>query len=274
MEEVLFPSLGISVKISKIAFNILGIDIYWYSICIVLGIIVAFVLCKISSDKFNIEFEDIVDVATFSIVFGFIGARLYYVLFNLDYYLEDIKRIVYIRDGGLAIYGGIIFGLIAMLKRANKLKIDKIDLLDYVAPFVAIAQSFGRWGNFFNIEAYGNQTSSFFRMGINSIHGYIEVHPTFLYESFATFCIFCILRILQKNRKFNGQIALLYFMLYSFIRFFIEGLRVDSLMLLNFRVSQVLSFIIFIIASSIYIKKSLKMRKIDKIDKNKMMSKK
>ncbi len=254
MNIITFPSLGLEFEISKIAFSFLGIEIFWYSICIVFAIIVALILIATSKDNFDIEFESILDLAIFTIISGIIGARLYYVMFNLDYYLADPMNILNIRDGGLGIYGGLILGGLALVFRANKLDLKLYDVLDYIAPFVAIGQSIGRWGNFFNAEAYGTETKSFLRMGIENSQGYIEVHPTFLYESLSTFVIFCILRILQKNRKFGGQIFWLYLLLYSFIRFFIEGLRADSLMLGDFRISQILSFIIFIVALSNYYK--------------------
>lgn len=254
MSIVTFPSLGLEFEISRIAFTFFGIEVYWYAICIVLAILVALFLCATSKDNYEMDFENVIDVAIFTIISGIIGARLYYVIFNLDYYLSNPISILNIRDGGLGIYGGLILGGLALVFRAKKLDLKLYDVLDYIAPFIAIAQSIGRWGNFFNVEAYGVETKSFFRMGIESVQGYIEVHPTFLYESLSTFVIFCILRFLQKNRKFAGQIFWLYLLLYSFIRFFIEGIRADSLMLGDFRISQVLSLIIFIVSLSNYYK--------------------
>ncbi len=255
MNHITFPGIGLEFQISKVAFSFLGIDIYWYSVFIVCAIVVALFLCMTSKDNYGIKFEEVIDVAIVTIIFGIIGARLYFVMFNLKYYLADPIRIISLRDGGLGIYGGLILGGLALVFRAKKLELNPYDFLDYIVPFVAIAQSIGRLGNFFNIEAYGEKTDSFLRMGINSIEGYIEVHPTFLYEAVSTFVIFCIIRILQKKRRFKGQIFLLYLMLYSFIRFFIEGLRADSLMIGEFRVSQILSAIIFIISLYSYIKK-------------------
>ena len=256
MEVISFPALGLSFEFSKIAFKIFDIEVFWYSICIVIGIIVAIFLCYLSKEKYDVDFWSIIDITITTLIAGIIGARLYYVVFNLDYYLSDPVKIFAVRDGGLAIYGGLILGALALVFRTKKLEIKTFDVLDYIAPFVAIAQSIGRWGNFFNIEAYGAKTTSFFRMGINTYEGYIEVHPTFLYESILTFVIFCILRFLQKNRLFEGQILLLYLILYSAGRFFIEGLRQDSLMFGSFRVSQILSLVIFVISTYFYIKKS------------------
>lgn len=195
-------------------------------------------------------------------IFGLIGARLFYVIFK--YHSLNPVQIFNIRDGGLAIYGGII-GIIAFLLIYCKMKkVNFLNLADYLIPYLAIGQSIGRWGNFFNVEAYGEKTSSIFRMGIESASGYIEVHPVFLYESISTFLIFIILVNLKKKRKFEGQILYLYFILYGLIRFFLEGLRVDSLMLGKIRVSMVISLILFLVFLVVYVvkrKKTLKKEK-------------
>ena len=248
MNLVKFPGLNINLKVPQIAFSVFGIEVYMYAICIVTGIIVAAILCNINKEKFENKFENILDIGIFSLFFGIIGARIYFIIFNLEYYLNNIKEVFNFRDGGLAIYGGIITGILTTIIICKIKKIDILNVLDYVIPFVALAQAIGRWGNFFNVEAYGYETDIFLRMGIFTSDGYIEVHPTFLYESICTILIFFILRKLQKNRKFKGEIFLLYCILYSGIRFFIEGLRIDSLMFYNFRISQILSIIIFLIS--------------------------
>lgn len=159
-------------------------------------------------------------------------------------------------DGGLAIYGGIIAVLIFLYIKCKRKNVNFLDLCDYLVPYLALGQGVGRWGNFFNVEAYGTQTtSSILRMGIETINGYIEVHPIFLYESICTFFIFIILRIMQKKRKFKGQILYAYFILYGFIRMILENLRVDSLWFAGARVSGVLSCVLFVIFSIIYMKK-------------------
>ena len=248
MNLVKFPGLNINLKVPQIAFSVFGIEVYMYAICIVTGIIVAAILCNINKEKFENKFENILDIGIFSLFFGIIGARIYFIIFNLEYYLNNIKEVFNFRDGGLAIYGGLITGILTAIIICKIKKIDIWNVLDYVIPFVALAQAIGRWGNFFNVEAYGYETDIFLRMGIFTSDGYIEVHPTFLYESICTILIFFILRKLQKNRKFKGEIFLLYCILYSGIRFFIEGLRIDSLMFYNFRISQILSIIIFLIS--------------------------
>ena len=140
-----------------------------------------------------------------------------------------------------------------------------LNFLDYIAPFVAIAQSVGRWGNFFNQEAYGIETTNIFRMRLNIENCYKEVHPAFLYESISTLIIFIILRIIQKNRKFRGEICYLYFFFYSSIRMIIEGIRIDSLMLVKLRISQVLSFAIFVIFGIMLLKNYIKYNKTEEM---------
>ena len=255
MNVVKFPGLGLEFNISKIAFKVGNINVYKYAICIVLGIVVGIILARLSKEKFGIHFDNVLEIVIGGIIVGIIGARAYYVLFKLDYYLSNLDQILKIRDGGLAIYGGIIAILIFLVVYCKVKKINFFDLSDYLIPYLALGQSFGRWGNFFNIEAYGSKTSSIFRMGITTASNYIEVHPVFLYESICTFLIFIILSIIKKNRKFKGQIFFMYFILYGFCRFFLEGLRVDSLWLWHFRVSQLLSGILFFVFLIIYIAK-------------------
>lgn len=205
MNVITFPGLNLKFEISKIAFSIFGIPIYKYAVCIVLGILIALFLCKISKEKFEIKYDDVLMCAVLGIFFGVIGARLYYVIFNLEYYSQNILEIFNIRNGGLAIYGGLIFGSLAIYVYCKYQKINVLSLFDYIIPYIAIAQSIGRFGNFFNMEAYGKQTSFLLRMGITTNNGYIEVHPTFLYEAFATFIIFLILKKCQKYRKFDRR---------------------------------------------------------------------
>lgn len=254
MSLVKFPAFNLEFKFSPIAFYIFGISIYKYAVCIVIGIIVALILAKFSKEKFQNKFEDILELSLYTIIAGIIGARLYFVIFNLKYYLSSPSQILNFRDGGLAIYGGLITGAIVIFIFCKIKNIKFLNCLDYIVPFIAIAQSIGRWGNFFNIEAYGEETKSIFRMGIETVNGYIEVHPVFLYESITTLLIFIFLRYKQKRRKFEGEIFLEYLILYSFARFFLEGVRTDSLMLFNFRISQILSIFIFVISLIFFIK--------------------
>ncbi len=264
MNVVTFPGLNLSFEVSKIAFSILGISVYKYAVCIVLGIVLALILCKVAKQKFDIKYNDVLVCTVLAIIFGTIGARLYYIIFNLDYYSQNVSEIFNFRSGGLAIYGGLILGGLAILVYCKARKINTLNFFDYVIPYVAVAQCIGRIGNFFNIEAYGTQTTSILRMGINSAEGYIEVHPVFFYECIATLLIFIGLKILQNHRKFDGQIITIYCLSYSGIRFFLEGIRADSLMLFNFRVSQIVSLIVFIISLIVLI---INVKKVSKEEK-------
>ena len=255
MNTVTFPILNLRLKISDVAINILGVEIYWYAIMIVTAMVMAILVLKIREKHFNIKFSEIIDLAIYLIPISIISARIYYILFRLDYYISSPMQIFNFRGGGLAIYGGIIGGIITCYIFCKKRNINFVELLDYVVPSLAIGQAIGRWGNFFNIEAYGKTTTMPWRMGIYEFGEYIEVHPTFLYESICTLVLFIILMKI-KNRKFPGQVACLYLIGYGLIRMIIEGLRTDSLMLGNIRVSQILSLIIFILGIIIYFTKS------------------
>ena len=255
---VTFPALNLRLNINPVVFSIFGINIYWYGIIIVSSIITAMIVLKILDDKYNINFNQIIDLLVFLIPISIISARIYYVLFNLDYYLSDPLQIMDFRSGGLAIYGGIIGGFITCLIYCRIKQIDLLDILDYLAPALVLAQAIGRWGNFVNIEAYGTTTNLPWRMGIYEINGFIEVHPTFLYESLACLIIFIVLLLIK--RKFKGQIVGTYFLLYSFERAFVENLRTDSLMLGNIRVSQFLSVLIFIFCLVFLLKNVVKQK--------------
>ena len=253
-----FPGLNLSFNVKKIAFSICGIDVYHYAICIVSGIILAMFLSYKSKEKFGIKFEFLLESMMHAIIIGFIGARIYYVTFNYKKYITSPISILNLRDGGLAVYGGLIFGAIVIINRCKKNSINFLDFFDYIAPFISLAQSIGRWGNFFNVEAYGTETTNIFRMGINTLNGYQEVHPAFLYESISTLVIFIVLRISQKNRKFKGEISYLYLFFYSGIRMLIEGVRIDSLRVKNFRISQILSVAIFVVSGIMLLKNYIK----------------
>ncbi len=257
MNIITFPELGFRFRVSKIAFTFLGVDIYSYAICIVLGILIAVYFCLKSEDNYYIKRDCLLETLLYSIVFGIFGARLYYVIFNIKYYLLNPMQIFNIRDGGLAIYGALIVGICVIIKMCKKYREHPLDFLDYIAPFVALAQCIGRWGNFFNIEAFGYETTSFLRMRIFDGRDFIEVHPIFLYESIANLIIFIILRKTQSNRKFMGQIFYGYLVLYSGVRMFLEPLRVDSLMFFGYRISQVLSVVVFLSVTVLLSKKAI-----------------
>lgn len=246
INEIIFPALNLKLHISRIAFSLFGVNIYWYAILITFAMALSIFLMNKDDKKYNINFDDILLLIILTIPIAFIGARMYYVIFNINYYFSNPGKILNIRDGGLAIYGGIIAGTITIIIYCKIKKINILDVLDYVVPYVAMGQAIGRWGNFINVEAYGTETSNFIRMGIIENNIYKEVHPTFLYESIVTFFLFIFLFNIRNKRKYSGQLTYIYLAIYSIARFFIEGFRTDSLMLGNIRVSQLVSLIIFI----------------------------
>jgi len=245
-------------NINPVAFEIFGIEIMWYAILIsigfVLGIVVATKLAKFN----NIDPDLVVDILLFAIPAAIVGARLYYVAFEWDYYKDNLIDIVNLRLGGLAIYGGLIGAFIVGAIYLKKKKLSFFKVVDIFVPAIALGQSIGRWGNFINQEAYGRVTNLPWGIIINGE----KVHPTFLYESIGDFIIFIILyRICKGNKKFDGQVFSLYLILYGILRFFVEGLRIDSLYIFNFRVSQILSLILVVVGVLIYIRKSKKINK-------------
>lgn len=258
MNKINFEGLGISFELNRVAFSFMNIDIYWYAIFIVVAFAIGIILCKKDNGKYNIKFDDILELLLFVIPISIICARIYFVLFKLDYYIQYPLEILNIRNGGLAIYGGIIGAILTIVLFCKKKKINILDMCDYIAPYLPLGQAIGRWGNFFNGEAHGIETNSLFRMGIMENGNYIQVHPTFLYESICTFIIFVILFTKKNNRKYTGQLTYLYFFLYGIVRAFIEGLRTDSLMLGNLRISQILSIVLSIVCGSILRYKRIK----------------
>ena len=242
---------------NPIAFTIAGIDIRWYGILIGVAFLLAIYISYLRAPKFGIVQDDILDLTIFLIPCSIIGARAYYVIFSYDNYRGNFIQMLNLRAGGLAIHGGIIAGVIVSYIVAKRKKIKFSNLADLIMPQVALAQAIGRWGNFFNSEAHGGPTNLPWAI---TVYGE-KVHPTFLYESIWCFFIFILLIFLSNKIKFNGQIALLYVMLYSFERFWVEGLRTDSLMIGQFRQAQVLSLVVFILALSAYIYQVRKYKK-------------
>ena len=261
MHPITFPNLGLELDINPVAFSIFGREIYWYGIIIVSAIVLALILAWKNRDTYGISWDTITDFAFVVIPIGVISARIYYVIFQWDYYKDNLFDIIKIWNGGIAIYGAIIGGIITAIFFCKKKKIKFLDLADFCAPYVVLCQSIGRWGNFVNREAYGAITDSFLKMGIYSAGEYIYVHPTFLYESICTFIIFCILYSYRHKRKFSGEIFYLYMILYGISRFFVEGLRTDSLYLFGFRISQILALIFVVVFGILLLKTHKKMKK-------------
>lgn len=254
MQVVTFPGLGIQLTFSKIAFSFMGIDIYWYAVIIVAAILIGMVLCKKKDGLYGISYQNIIDLFLYLLPISILSARAYYVIFNPSYFIQNPLQIFNLRTGGLAIYGGIIGGVITAYVFCKKRKIPLLDLLDFLAPCLILGQAIGRWGNFINVEAYGYETNLPWRMGIMSINGYQEVHPTFLYESIIDFVIFFLLLHWQRKRKYSGQITYLYLVCYSFARMLIELLRTDSLFFYHMRISSVLSLFIFVASCLMLVK--------------------
>ncbi len=276
---VSFPGLGIGeFDVDNVAFKLSeDFPVYWYGVIITFGIICAFLYASYRGYFEKIKTDDLIDVALWTVILGVVGARLYYVLTTLDNYIpkpfdfiQFIKNVFNLRQGGLAIYGGIICGILGIVISTRIKKMNTIKLMDMAGPGVMLAQAIGRWGNFFNGEAHGGIVPEgsplyFLRMGLfPNEDSYITTyyyHPTFLYESVWNIIGFVIINIFYKKKKFNGQIACMYLSWYGFGRMFIEGLRTDSLYVGPFRISQVVGAICFavfggfLIAGLIYSKK-------------------
>lgn len=247
----------------NVALKLGPITIYWYSIMIVFGMLVAFYIASREIKRLNLNKEFFINLIFYIILFGVIGARLYYVLFNLNYYMANPSEIIKVWHGGLAIHGGIIAGILVVIYFCKKYKVNTLKILDICSVSVIIAQAIGRWGNFFNKEAYGPITTQakllsykipkfiVDNMYINGAY----YHPTFLYESIWN-AIGFILMLFLRRRKYNkiGEMAGFYMIWYSIGRLFIEQLRQDSLMLGPVKVAQLVSIILIIIGIIIIVK--------------------
>ncbi len=255
------------ITINPVALTIGPLEIRWYAILILLGAIVGILLAEVEAKKKGISKDDIFDLAFWMLIFGIIGARLYYVLFNLSTY-HSILDVFAVWNGGLAIHGGIIGGAITMLIYCRKKGLNFLTVADITMPSVMIAQAIGRWGNFINQEAHGPATTldvlqnlhipNFVIDGMN-IDG-VYYHPTFLYESLWCVLGFVVLLLLRKFVKSMkaGQLTCIYFMWYGIGRCLIEALRTDSLMLGSIKVAQLVSILTFIVGLILLIVLALK----------------
>lgn len=255
----------------KVALDLGIVQIYWYSILIFLGMLVAcFVIYK-ESKKRGIDEDFLVNLTFNTIILGIIGARLYYVLFNLPYYLENPLEILEIWNGGLAIHGGIIAGLLFIIYYCKKHEVNIWKMLDIIVVGLIIAQAIGRWGNFFNNEAYGPITTAtdlkslgipqFIINGMYILGDYRQ--PTFFYESVWCFFGFCAMFLIRKYKYLKiGQLTGFYLLWYGIIRLIIEGMRTDSLMLGPIKMAQLVS-IVFIIAGIIIFIRSVRKKEND-----------
>ena len=252
LHQVEFPNLGWEFTISR-GFEIFGFRIYWYAVVIACGLLLAVAYAMRHAEEFRLNSDRMMDVALVTIPVAFIGARLYYVLFsgNLAWYAEDLIRVLNVRDGGLGIYGGIIVAFLVGPLVCKIRKVNILSMFDIASMGFLIGQSIGRWGNFFNQEAFGGNTNlpwamtgEIIRSGQNG-SGYdltLPVHPTFLYESLWCALGFVLLHLwFKKAYRFQGQIFCGYIVWYGVGRFCIESLRTDSLMAGSMRTSQLVA---------------------------------
>ena len=263
-DVISFPGLGLEFEINRVAFSLGSIDIYWYAVIIATGFMLALFFAFKNFPKFGIDSDRAIDVVFFAMIFGIIGARLYYVAFQWDAYKDNLIEILNIRGGGLGFYGGIIGGIIGLIIGCKLRGQNVLAFLDVAGGAVLIGQGIGRWGNFVNSEAFGSNTNLPWGMTSPKIAAYIErhseevmgavmdpnvpVHPTFFYESLWCAIGLLVFCYVMKKRKFDGQMLLFYLGWNGFGRMLIEGLRTDSLMIGPFRMSELLGALMFIFA--------------------------
>jgi len=224
---------------NPIAFSIFGIEIGWYGIIIATGMLLGVLVASKRGKEEGLPEDIVIDMCLFAVPSAIVGARLYYVIFNWDYYGKNLADIIRFRQGGLAIHGAIIVGVVVAYLFCKAKGLGFWQLADICAPSLILGQAIGRWGNYVNQEAYGGPTNLPWAIEVNGV----KVHPTFLYESLWNFAVFFYLLYITKKKKFDGQIFLYYLILYSLARFFIEGLRTDSLMIGPFRIAQLISLV-------------------------------
>lgn len=290
--NVSFPGLGIhDLSINRIAFqfNLFGrqMTVYWYGMIFAIAMVLCIVLAMWHAKRYGLKSDDVLDTYLWMIPFILIGSRLYYVAFEWNQFKGDWKSMFDFRQGGLAFYGGVIGGLVAVIIVAKIKKIKLHRLLDFFAVYIPLGQAIGRWGNFFNQEAFGTNTSLPWGMisegtkrGLSALNHdlanplpglnpALPVHPTFLYEFVANMMIFVILIFVRRNAKRPWVTVHTYLLSYGFVRFFVEGIRTDSLMFklfnYDFRVSQVLSAAMVLFSGAFLIAIWLRGRKRDKM---------
>lgn len=254
MTKISFPKLGINLNINPVAFSILGKSIYWYAVLILTGFLIAVFFCAKSAQKRNINPDYIFDIALYGLLFGLIGARVYYVLFDFKTYAENPASIFKVWEGGLAIYGGLIGAVLTAFVYCRKKKLNVLEIFDICAPGLLIGQIIGRFGNFVNAEVYGRSTDLFLGMSIN---GGSPVHPLFLYEALWNLAGLVIMLCLRDKKTKHGQVILGYFFWYSSGRLFLEGMR-DSEYILYLvdgilGISQVVSAVLVILSATLFV---------------------
>lgn len=262
MNPITFPGLGLTFQLNRVAFSIGGKDIYWYGIIIAVGFLLGVLCASKQGERFGVKQDDLLDMLLFAAPIGIICARIYYVVFYLDLYTNtdgsfNLGKAVAIWDGGIAIYGGIIGSVLTCFIFCRVKKLSFPAMADACSFGLLIGQALGRWGNFVNQEAYGSTCTAPWRMGLTLYTGeYIEVHPTFLYESlWNAVGLVLLFFVLRKHRKFEGMLFCCYLFWYGMGRVWIEGLRTDSLYLFNtgIRVSQLVAVLTMVGAGAILI---------------------
>ncbi len=273
MPDVWFPHLGIEIDhINRVAFSIFGLEIAWYGLIIALGVAGGLGLACLIAKKTGQKTETYTDFIIYALIFSILGARIYYVIFSWEYYAANPLQIFNVRGGGMAIYGAVIAAVCTALIYCKVKKYDTWLLIDTAIPGLALGQAIGRWGNFCNQEVFGGYTDGLFAMRLNVETAayttpelmekaiteggvtYIQVQPTFLYESFGNLVLVVIMLLLWKKRKTPGVIFCTYLVGYGLLRFIIEYIRTDQLMLwgTNIPVSMALSALLVIAGVVLY----------------------
>ncbi|WP_167956909.1 prolipoprotein diacylglyceryl transferase [Anaerosporobacter faecicola] len=287
--SIRFPNLGIEIGQLGTGISLFGIEIAYYGIIIACGMLAGFYLVEWQAKRTGQQKELYLDFAIYAIIASIVGARLYYVIFSFDEFKDDLLSILNLRTGGLAIYGGIIAGVLAGIIFTKVKKVSFALLADTCSVGLLLGQILGRWGNFFNREAFGGYSDGLLAMQINKaevassnitqelldhvvrIKGieYIQVHPTFLYESLWNLILLILILLYTKHKKFDGELFIFYVIGYGVGRTWIESLRTDQLLLwgTNLAVSELLSITIVIVAIGIWIAKRTKIGK-NKENKN------
>ncbi len=230
------------MSIDPVAFSIGGLDVYWYGILISTGVLVGLLLAMRQAQSYGINDELPLVFLFWALPLGLLGSRLFYVIFNWSFYSQNPHLILAFRQGGLAIHGAVLTGVLVLVVFCKVKKLNFWLLGDTLAPSLILAQAIGRWGNYFNQEAYGVETDLPWAMFIDGAYR----HPTFLYESLWNLLVFAALMVLSARRHHQGEIMVKYFIYYSIGRFFVEGLRTDSLYLGSLRQAQVLSLVFIV----------------------------
>lgn len=280
-----FPNIGIHLESVGNHISVFGFDIAYYGIIIGLGILAGILIAVLEAKRTGQNPEDYYDLAIYAVIFAIIGARIYYVVFSWDMYKDHLLSIFNIRQGGLAIYGGVIAAVITVIVFARIKGLSAPLLMDTAGLGLVAGQMIGRWGNFFNREAFGEYTDWLLamRLPVDAVRGsditklmrehmetvegvaYIQVHPTFLYESLWCLLILVLLLLYRKHKRFDGEVFLLYLAGYGFGRFWIERLRTDQLLLpgVGFPVSQLLAGVLMVVSTGLIIYKRQKAKYFD-----------